>query len=369
MASPLPYMNFYVKEWLASSGTRRLSLAARGLYADLICFQWEDGHLPDDTRVLARMVGVGHDEFVEAWSELEPHFPITEPGKRANERVAEDRTSALQKVEKRKEAGSKGGSASKQTESNQEPKQQQPASKKKANAKQMLEQTESKTQAIPEPDTDICVNTDSSSANAEGNSAFADPPDTAFGLVEAVLATIARKYGHTPPDRKDVLKHLRPDKPLRKLVEEFGVTDTVALWVYGWNVNRQGMSWSTLYENRGPLREKALAEQSDAGIPSTALSRAMSALQVLDYAKTVNEDRYNAWQRTLSPIDATDGEIDDAAIHLCGCATKYPTPSEFRDAILKLRETKQSKEIQVEVIEPKTSGKWAEDRLGKEAKA
>lgn len=156
MPSPLPYMQLWVKDWLASSGTRRLSLAGRGLYIDLALFQWEDGFIVDDVEELAAMVGVSEEEFSRVWPKVEKQFPVVAPGKRANERIATDREEAMAKVAKLKENGSKGGRPVKQPVSEIEPetkqKENQTETNVKANGFEMDNQTQTKLKAKPEPD-------------------------------------------------------------------------------------------------------------------------------------------------------------------------------------------------------------------------
>lgn len=152
MPSPLPYMQLWVKEWLASSGTRRLSLAGRGLYIDLAFFQWEDGYLPDDVEELAAMVGVSEEEFAKAWSKVEKQFPVIEPGKRANERIANDREEALAKVAKQSQNGSKGGRPKKPIESDVETKENPTETQTKPTAFNSVKPIETQTKGKPEPE-------------------------------------------------------------------------------------------------------------------------------------------------------------------------------------------------------------------------
>lgn len=98
MGSPLYYFKFNVKDWLADSKVRAMTPAQRGAYVDLLCFQWEDGSIPADTRQLARMVGVPHADFVRSyWPAILPRFDkVTEAGREVmkNQRLEAERTQA-----------------------------------------------------------------------------------------------------------------------------------------------------------------------------------------------------------------------------------------------------------------------------------
>jgi len=67
-----PSFLFYPKDWL--EGTAELLPNEKGVYIDLLCHQHQKGDLPVDTVRLARMVGLGHDEFLEIWVVLNHKF-------------------------------------------------------------------------------------------------------------------------------------------------------------------------------------------------------------------------------------------------------------------------------------------------------
>jgi uncharacterized protein YdaU (DUF1376 family) len=145
MASPLPYLQFYCKEWLASSTTRRMPLAARGAYIDLCCFQWEEECIPDCPEEIARMLGATLKEVRLLWPHIERVFIVGEDGNRRNARVARDRASAMQKVSVRSECGAKGGRPPKA-------KPEQMEIRRKPKGFELDKQTETKPKGIPEPE-------------------------------------------------------------------------------------------------------------------------------------------------------------------------------------------------------------------------
>ena len=116
MSSPLPYCQFYCKEWLASSNTRKMNLAARGAYIDLLCYQWEEGSIPNDLAEIAKMLGCTKAKLSAIWSHLDNVFPLCEDGKRRNPRCENDRVKAHKKSQTNSENGAKGGRKSSEFE-------------------------------------------------------------------------------------------------------------------------------------------------------------------------------------------------------------------------------------------------------------
>ena len=76
--SDLPMMPWWPKDYI--SATRAMRIAERGLYTDLLFFQWELGVLPGDTSTLARMVGVTPEEFDDVWPAIQDKFVKCEGG-------------------------------------------------------------------------------------------------------------------------------------------------------------------------------------------------------------------------------------------------------------------------------------------------
>ena len=70
--SDLPMMPWWPKDFI--SATRAYRLAERGAYRDLLDFQWELGVLPNDTKVLARLLGVTQEEFDDVWQTIRAKF-------------------------------------------------------------------------------------------------------------------------------------------------------------------------------------------------------------------------------------------------------------------------------------------------------
>ena len=63
---------WFPRDYLAA--TRSLTLAERGAYTDLLFYSWDIGALPDDTKRIARMLGVDESEFAAIWPAIQSKF-------------------------------------------------------------------------------------------------------------------------------------------------------------------------------------------------------------------------------------------------------------------------------------------------------
>lgn len=67
-----PAFLFYSKDWI--SGTSEMLPEEKGIYIDLLCYQHQNGNLPTDTKRLAKIVGISHDEFIKLWEVVSLKF-------------------------------------------------------------------------------------------------------------------------------------------------------------------------------------------------------------------------------------------------------------------------------------------------------
>lgn len=73
-----PYMPFRVRDWLADSHVRRMTFEERGIYLELILFNYEDDGLPSEIEELARLCHLPLKKFERIWHRLSRHFePFT----------------------------------------------------------------------------------------------------------------------------------------------------------------------------------------------------------------------------------------------------------------------------------------------------
>lgn len=89
----LPMMPFMVKDWIAA--TMHWPCAERGAYISLLAFQWVNGNVPPDVSQIARIAGVGVDEFDKVWATVGLKFDADARGL-YNNRLEEHRKKALQ---------------------------------------------------------------------------------------------------------------------------------------------------------------------------------------------------------------------------------------------------------------------------------
>ncbi len=88
-----PAFLMYSKDWV--SGTADMMPDEKGVYIDLLCLQHLGDGLPTDTRRLAKMVGISHDDFLRIWKIVGGKFS-RENGKFFNKRMKKE-------VEKRRQ--------------------------------------------------------------------------------------------------------------------------------------------------------------------------------------------------------------------------------------------------------------------------
>lgn len=98
-----PAFLFYPKDWL--QGTSKLMPAEKGIYIDLLAHQHQDGSIPSDTRRLARMVGMSHDEFLPLWDVVKLKFKLSDGGVLVNQKLTTVVTNRSTKSKTKKISG------------------------------------------------------------------------------------------------------------------------------------------------------------------------------------------------------------------------------------------------------------------------
>ena len=98
-------MKFYGKDWLASSTVSRMPLEARGAFIHLLCYQWEEGFIPDDREEIRLMLGCEKKALDRIWKYVDRVFPVdATDGNRYNFRCRTDRAKAFEKSAKATES-------------------------------------------------------------------------------------------------------------------------------------------------------------------------------------------------------------------------------------------------------------------------
>jgi uncharacterized protein YdaU (DUF1376 family) len=73
----------------------------------LLCRQWNDGFIPDDLHLLARLCRLDEHAMGQAWVTLSAFFPVVETGKRANRFMWIEREKVVANLEKKSDEGTK----------------------------------------------------------------------------------------------------------------------------------------------------------------------------------------------------------------------------------------------------------------------
>ena len=102
-----PSFQFYPRDWLASSSVRRMTLAERGAYIDLLAYAWQDGGLPDDDAEIARMLQVSTSVWRKLARRVRPRFEVQD-GRLINARLECVRAEQAAYRERRANAGRSG---------------------------------------------------------------------------------------------------------------------------------------------------------------------------------------------------------------------------------------------------------------------
>ena len=107
-ADKLPWMPFYVRDWLAE--TRGLPLEAAGALITLWAIQWDREVLPSDEKALAELLGLSTAQFRRIWPRILSKFQPVSCGLQ-DERLAHWREKAIASSERKSYVGRLGASA------------------------------------------------------------------------------------------------------------------------------------------------------------------------------------------------------------------------------------------------------------------
>lgn len=104
-----PAFQFYARDWLTDDKRSEMSIAQRGVHADLMAYQWVNGSVPGDIQSLARIVGIGVEEMQEIFAgPLAACYPVNGDGRRRNPRLERQRAELELYRKRRSHAGKLG---------------------------------------------------------------------------------------------------------------------------------------------------------------------------------------------------------------------------------------------------------------------
>lgn len=115
-----PAFSFYAQDFML--GTVTLSLAERGAYITLLCYQWDLGSVPDDPAARMRILACSKRDAAAAWAGLAGKFHQGDDGNWRNDRLELERAKQVERRAALSLNGQKGGRPRNQTETNRFPK-------------------------------------------------------------------------------------------------------------------------------------------------------------------------------------------------------------------------------------------------------
>ena len=106
---PLAWYPWYWHRWQRSRRVLRLTLAARGLYRELLDECWRVGRIPDDPNAIAALTFADEQDVLRAWPTVRPFFAVRPDGDLYHPDMADLRQHQLQRHAAQVLNGRKGG--------------------------------------------------------------------------------------------------------------------------------------------------------------------------------------------------------------------------------------------------------------------
>lgn len=100
----LPWFKFYPADFMGSGKVQMMGPAERGIYISLLCWSWQEGPIPDDPKIVARIAAAEPDTMREAWPLVRETFTETEDGRLVHPRLEKERAAALARREAARKA-------------------------------------------------------------------------------------------------------------------------------------------------------------------------------------------------------------------------------------------------------------------------
>lgn len=106
-----PAFQFYASDYLSSSKVQRMTLEAQGAYVRLLCYSWQDGYIPADVALLARLCNCTVKRMAVLWDSFlrDCFIPSgSDPDKLVNARLEEVRSKVTEFKAERSQSGKLG---------------------------------------------------------------------------------------------------------------------------------------------------------------------------------------------------------------------------------------------------------------------
>lgn len=100
-------MPWQVEAWITSPTRLKMTLAERGLYFEMLNYQWKEGFVPDDQQAVAAHCGVPIAEVRRIWPAVRGHFSVLKNGTLRNTRMETIRRLKIGSYEVRSEKARK----------------------------------------------------------------------------------------------------------------------------------------------------------------------------------------------------------------------------------------------------------------------
>jgi len=106
-----PWFAFDAGDWLSPGAARKMTSEERGVYIDLLAYQWERGFIPaadiENPDMLARTSNMSLRRFKSVWSSIEGQFESDPSGNRFNPRLERERIKAETIENRQRDKGKK----------------------------------------------------------------------------------------------------------------------------------------------------------------------------------------------------------------------------------------------------------------------
>jgi uncharacterized protein YdaU (DUF1376 family) len=107
MNNKLPVLPLYANDFIAD--VVEWTNEEVGIHIKLLCYQWINGSIPNDTESLARMTGTSHSSFVYMWERVGGKYVPNDKGRLINERLEKERKEVERYKQMKSNAGKVGG--------------------------------------------------------------------------------------------------------------------------------------------------------------------------------------------------------------------------------------------------------------------